>query len=289
MNSGAHPIDDRQFMAMLSLLDDEDPEVASHVWGQLSAMGALGVERLEAACEAQEDPAMLVRLAEAIQRLQLQTLKKELRQWRMEGGKDLMMGWYLVSKYQFPELDFAKCRNEVNRLINKTWLELNDRMSVDQKLKVVNHMLFLMEGYGPNSTKPHHPSNSYLNYLLEQQEGNPISLSLLYLIIGKQLGLPLFGVILPGYFILMYKDEYHEFFIDVYNGGKTFSRSRLESYLKEIKVEERPAYFKPTSNIYMILSLLETLATDYDRAGRDGKTAAILELLSGIEVKLDDE
>lgn len=280
-------LDDRQFKALITLLDDEDPEVNTHVWGRLMAMGHEGLERLEAEWEIQEDPEMQARLEEAMQRLHVNAVGQDLLGWRKEGGPDLLMGWFLVSRYQFPDLEFRKFRNEVNRLVNKTWLELNDRMDAFQKLRIVNHMLFKMEGYGPNAGKPNNPNNNFINYVIESQEGNAKSLSLLYLIICKQLDLPVHGVILPGYFILIYKDERHEFYIDVFNGGKTFNKARLRSYLKQVNVEEKSSFFAPTSNIYIILNLLEHILVDFDRNDKPRNVREVRQILEDIEIRFE--
>lgn len=285
MNAERDTLNESQFNALISLLDDEDPEVSEHVWSTLMKMGHEGVERLEAAWETQDDPEMQKRLEEVIHKLHLKEVSSELLDWRKRGGRDLLKGWFALSRFQFPELDYRRYRNEINRLVNKTWLELNDRMDPEQKLRVLNHMLFRMEGYGPNQAKPQHPNNNFLNYVVEQQRGNAISLSMIYLLICQQLDMPVSGVILPGYFILMYKDEKAEFYIDVFNGGKTFNRARLEGYLKQVNVEEKPSYFKPTSNIYIILNLIQHLVVDFKNADRMDKVAELEELLDGIEIR----
>ena len=112
-----------------------------------------------------------------------------------------------------------------------------------------------------------------------------MSLALLYLLICRQLDLHVSGVLLPGYFILMYKDEYQEFFIDVFNGGKTFNKARLKGYLKQVNVEENASFFKPTSNIYIILRLLEQIAVDFKRNDKPEKAEEIAEILREIEIR----
>lgn len=287
MSTAQNPLSESEFKALLFLLDDEDPEVSSHVWGKLMALGETGVERLEAEWLTSSDPEMQRRLEEVISRIHHKGLAKELLEWRKDGGRDLLKGWHLVSKFQFPELDFQKYRNEVNRLVNKSWLELNNQMDPFQKLKVINHILFKMEGYGPNTTRPNFPHNSHLNYLIDHQQGNAVSLSLLYLIICQQLDLHVSGVILPGYFILLYKDDKHEFYIDVFNGGHTFNRARLESYLKQVNVPEKPSYFMPTSNIYMILNMIATISNDYAANDKQDKVAELQELLEDIDIRFE--
>ena len=285
MNGNNTGLNDQQFRALVHLLDDEDPEVSRHVWSQLTDMGADAVSRLEAEWERLEDPAMQKAVEDAIHRLQLMEVTNDLLEWRKGGGKDLLQGWFLLSRFQFPDLELRRFSNEVNRLVNKTWLEMSGHMSPEEQIQVINHILFRMEGYGPNNARPNHPHNSFLNYLVEQQQGNVMSLSMLYLIICKQLDLPVHGVLLPGYFVLLYKDHAHEFYIDVFNGGKIFDRERLEHYLKQVHVEAKPSYFKPTSNIYIILNLLQLVSSDFGRSGRQDKVDDIQQLLEDIDIR----
>ncbi len=275
---------DRQFKALVGLLDDEDPYVHQQVWSELLAMGEEGVKRLEAEWEFSQDTGMQSILENTIHRLQMQEVTTKLLAWRKGGGKSLLKGWFLVSKIQFPDLEFEFYRNEVNRLVNKVWLELEIGALPFDQIKVLNYIIFRKEKYRSNNKNPQQPVNNFLNYLIEQKKGNVISLSMLYMIIAQQLDLPVGGVLLPGYFILYYHDRKGPFYIDVYNGGKTFNRERLENYLKQVKVEPKPAYFKPTSNIYIILSLLRNLTLDFNRIGKKERAEDIKTLLEEIDI-----
>lgn len=289
MSMPQHPLTEGEFKALIRLLDDEDEEVTSHVWSKLMSLGTSGVERLEAEWMQANDPEMQRKLEEVINRIHHKAVAADLLDWRKEGGRDLLRGWFLVSKFQFPDLDYQKYRNEVNRLVNKTWLELNNQMDPFQKIKVINHILFKMEGYGPHTARPNFPHNSHLNYLIDHQQGNAVSLSLLYLNICQQLDMPVSGVILPGYFILIYKDDRQEFYIDVLNGGHVFNRSKLEGYLKQVNVPEKHSYFTATSSIYIVLNLIRTIMNDYAANDKPDKVAELEELLADIDIKFDTD
>jgi len=277
-------INDSQFKALVSLLDDDDPVVSNQVWEELLAMGHTGVSRLEAEWEISQDPAIQSILENTIHRLQIREVADELLAWRKGGGEDLLKGWYLVSKIQFPDLEFEPYRKEISRLVNKAWLEMETGATAEEQVAVLNHLIFRLEGYGPNNARPQHAHNNYLNYLIEQQQGNVLSLSMLYLIVAKQLDLPVGGILLPGYFILSFQDRKSPFFIDVFNGGKIFDRERLENYLEQVNVEAKSSYFRPTSNIYMVLSLLNHLTSDYSRMGREDMVSDIEEILRRIDI-----
>ena len=278
---------DNDFKALISLLDDTDPEVSSHVWEKLTSLGPQGITRLEAEWEVQESPAIQARIEDLIHRINLDKITGEILEWRKGGGKDLLEGWLLFTKFQFPDLDFSAYINEINRLVNKTWLEINSTMDTSAKLRVLNHVLFVMEGYKPNRKNQRFPDNNFVNYVIDQKTGNPVSLGILYLIICKKLELPVAGVILPGYYVLFVADSHQEFYLDVFNGGAFFKKEDLKRFLEKIKLEEKPSYFKPTSNIYTLLQLIRNLAADYRHAGKIEKAIELDQLEKDIEITFD--
>lgn len=280
-------MNENEFNALISLLDDNDPEVSGHVWEKLMDMGRESMDRLEAAWYLEHDPNVQKKLEELIHRINLRDTTRALLQWRKEGGNDLLKGWFLVTKIRYPELDFTPFKNEVNRLVNKTWLEINDRMAPHERLKVLNHILFVMEGYKPAKQPPNDPDNHWLNLVVERKRGNAISLSLIYLIVAEKLDFPVHGVLLPGYFALLHNDGENEFYIDVFNQGLFFTRKDLQRFLTEMNVEEKPSFFKPTSKIYIILAMLRQLAADYHKSGDTVRGHEIEQLLDDIEIRFE--
>ena len=69
--------------------------------------------------------------------------------------------------------------------------------------------------------------NSFMNRVLERRRGIPISLSALYLILGARLGLPFYGVGMPGHFIVKYQSDEEPIFLDPFDRGETPERGGL--------------------------------------------------------------
>lgn len=277
---------DNEFKALISLLEDEDPEVSHHVWEKLTSMGSEGVERLEAEWEVQHDPLIQVKLEEVIQQILSNETTEALLEWRKGGGKDLLEGWMKFTRFRYPEADLSKYNSQLSRLVHKSWLSVNNRMEPYEKLRVINHILFNMELYKANKKESYFPENNFINYFFDQKKGNVITISLLYLLICKQLEYPVSGVIIPGYFFLHYLDPHLEFYIDVYNGGLFYSRRDLQNFMKAINLEAKPAYFKPTSNTYILLHLIRNTAEDYRKAGKHDKAKMMDKLLEDIDIQL---
>ncbi|MCB9230278.1 MAG: hypothetical protein H6581_01325 [Bacteroidia bacterium] len=273
--------------ALISLLDDSDPEVSDHVWEKLSSMGSQGIDRLEAAWEMQGDPVIQKKIEDLIYRINLDGVARDLLNWRKEGGKDLMEGWMLVTRTQFQDLNEKHYSELVNRLGHKVWLELQQQMDPVHMFRIINLVFFKSEGFKPNRKEVKLPENSLLNMVMDHHTGNAIGLSVLYLLICRKLDLPVSGIILPGYFVLHYIDHKSEYFIDVFNGGVLLTRDQWTAILKKYKIEEKPSYFKPTSNIYIILELISTLANDLRGMGKDHKADELDQLLKDIEIKFE--
>lgn len=280
-------LDDKELKALIRLLDDEDPEVSEHVWSKLTSIGVEGIDRLEAEWEIQDDPTIQNKIEDLIEQINSSAVSTDLLDWRKGGGKDLLEGWLLLTKYHFPDLDLDIYKNEVNRLVNKTWLEVNSSMDAVGKVRVLNHILFVMEAYTGNRHSTRYPQNSLLNYLVDQKQGNAFSTGLLYLIIARKLQFPVYGVILPGYFVLFFKDGEKEFYIDPFNGGAFFTKNDLKRFIGKLGIEDRPSFYKPTSNIYIILEIIKTMISDYEAMRQPDKAEQLKQLLKDIEIRFD--
>lgn len=270
---------DSELKALISLLDDDDPNVEENVRNKLIELGQTVLPQLEAAWESNEDEQIQERIEEIIHSIQSRDIILALREWRMGGGGNLLLGWELVSKYQFPELDFEPYKGQINRLVNRIWLEMRSNMTLPERLKVVSKMLFTKEKFRPNRKAVSEPGNFFLNTLLETHKGSPLSLGMLFLVLCEELQLPMQGMILPGYFVITYQDEKQEFFVDPFNKGSFFTRKDLEKYLQEVAKPHEEKFDRPSSKIFIILTLIQRLAEGYRKRKREDKANELEKLL----------
>src|SRR6185312_4751190 len=78
-------------------------------------------------------------------------------------------------------------------------------------------------------------SNSYLSEVIDDREGIPITLSVLYIELGRRIGVRLEGVGLPGHFVVRHLPAKGEGqLIDVYEGGQHLSREDAEKKVRDI-------------------------------------------------------
>jgi regulator of sirC expression with transglutaminase-like and TPR domain len=78
-------------------------------------------------------------------------------------------------------------------------------------------------GFHGNTWQLSDPVNSYLDQVINNRYGLPITLSIIYIEIGRRLGLPLIGLALPGHFLVQYRGA--ELYFDPFNRGRRWSRA----------------------------------------------------------------
>ena len=278
---------DSEFIALIKLLDDADPEVRQIAHARLSELGAEGMPRLEAAADEIGDPEIREQILALIQNVNTEHIAVQLMNWRKAGGDDLPTGWNHLTLLHSQDMNQSKIlNNEIIRLSNKIWLEMNEQMYVYEKLRIFNHVFFVMEGYALEKDRPELPKWCFPEIVVKEKKGGSQSLCLLYLSIAHKLELPLAGVILPGYSVLYCHDNHNPFYIDVAGGGNFVSREGLETFVKKLNVPDQAAYYKPTSHIFLILNLIEILRKAYYASGAILKAQQIEDIQQKIDIRL---
>ena len=88
-------------------------------------------------------------------------------------------------------------------------------------------------GFTGNHQQYYDPDNSLLNVVLRRRMGLPIMLSLVYIAVGRRLGIAIEGIGFPGHFMVRYQDDVGSWLIDPFH-GKVIEVSAATSYLSGI-------------------------------------------------------
>ena len=92
------------------------------------------------------------------------------------------------------------------------------------KLTAFHRFLFEEQGFHGSRVNYYNPSNSYLNETIDDREGLPITLSVVYMTLARRVGLKVEGVGLPGHFVVRAVPEMGEpVLVDPFERGKTLS------------------------------------------------------------------
>jgi regulator of sirC expression with transglutaminase-like and TPR domain len=127
-------------------------------------------------------------------------------------------------------------------------------------------------------------ANTYLfeDIGFDQRAGIPITLSLVYLEIARRVGRPIFGIGLPGHFVIKYDDGKYATFLDPFNGGKLLNEEECRALAKSIVGADAlsdPHLLRPVGPPYILIRMLNNLRAAYFRREDFGRAATVLNIL----------
>jgi regulator of sirC expression with transglutaminase-like and TPR domain len=268
-----------ELKALVSLLDDEDKQVSSHVEEKILSIGKEAIPFLEHEWESNLNPAVQARIEELIHILQYELLKERLKNWYAGEEHDLLTGMWILATYQYPEIELEKLRQDLEQIYYETWLEFRPDLYPYDQVKVINSVLFNKLKFGANTKNFHSPGNSMINVVLESHKGNPITLCVIYMLVAQKLKLPVSGVNLPNLFILTYKDDNHQFYINAFNRGLIFSKQDIENYINELHLVPQTSFYEPCSSIDIVRRALRNLVMSFEKMGEHAKAEEVKLLL----------
>lgn len=299
-------VDESKIKALVSLLADEDEEVSSIAFQKILEIGHDSLPILEDSFVLVESNLQKNRLDEIIGLIRVQKIDIELRNWLESENQDLFDAWCIISQISERQIDKAKLLREIEQMKIGIWLGLQPDQSELEKIRFMNHQLFEKLNFTGDTKDYNHPSNSFIDSVLDNRKGNPISLSSLYMILAQKLRLPVYGVNLPQHFVLAYLPLHLDdltdeeigkimkgqdieipvdledeplFYINPFGKGGVFGKQHIHKFLNELKLESKQSYFKVCSNKDIIHRMLRNLQLSYARMNRGAKKKEIDSLL----------
>jgi regulator of sirC expression with transglutaminase-like and TPR domain len=293
-------MDKQELNALISLLDDPDKDVFVQVRQKLLSIGSQVIPALENVWEQSFDTNIQTKVEDIIHNIQFNSTTEALKEWASTPEQNLLTGALLIAKYQYPDLNVDKIKRHIQQIRQDIWLELNDKLTALEQVKIINHILFEVHNFSGNTQNYHAPQNSYINNVLESKKGNPLSLSLIYLIVAQDLKIPIYGVNLPEHFVLCYKDVHQLmtvktkrdeemiakgilFYINPFSRGAVFGKGQLDVYLKKMNLDIQPEHYQPCSNLEMVKRLLRNLVFSYKKLGYAEKQSELQKMLDALD------
>ena len=230
------------------------------------------------------EAARLERRATAVRQLaaavQQNAVLEELRPLAAAEASDLLRGALLIAKLDNPEIDVEAYLAIAERLADEARGTFDDDASDSERLAALDTLLFDQLGFHGSRTNYYHASNSYLNEVIDDREGLPVALSVLYIDLAQRLGLRAEGVGLPGHFVVRFVPEDSEpELIDVFDRARRLSRDDAEA-LAGVELDESAyAAVEPAAILDRILrNLLNLAQTAEDREATLKYVEAVLVL-----------
>ncbi len=198
----------------------------------------------------------------------------------------------LIAKEEYPELDVAHYLDHLAALGRAAQSALCKAENTVERVQALSDFLFVRSGFAGNRDSYGDPRNSFLNDVIERRLGIPITLSVIYLEVGRRAGLNLFGVSFPSHFLVKAVDERGELIIDPFNGGAILDLDDLRTRLKQIygqPVELQPAMVKAVATRRILARMLRNLKNIYASGADWPHALAALDRILILEPRAADE
>jgi regulator of sirC expression with transglutaminase-like and TPR domain len=206
---------------------------------------------------------------------------------REEPAIDLARACLLIARDAYPGLDVDGYLGEIERLAARLRGRLPDADGAEERIAALNEFLFAELGYTGNAENYYDPRNSYLNEVLDRRTGIPLTLSVLYMEIGRRVGLPIEGVSFPGHFLVRLRLRGALLVLDPFSGGEPQSEADLRARLRRVipegatgpvPLEELPLeqFLEPAGKRQILARLLRNLKAIYREADKPERQLDVL-------------
>lgn len=275
----------REITALMRLMDEPDMAIFEQVSERISSFGDQALPFLENTWEASSSELVQERAVQLIDEIRFMQIYKDFQHWVQRGCIDLMEGCLILGRMDQPDLSEESVHQEMARIRKDIWLEVNENLTALEQIRVFNHVFYDIHGFSGNADTMHASANSYLHRVLQDRKGNPLSLSIIYMLIGQSLDIPVFGVNLPEHFVLAYVGESVDFqiegssdvlfYINAFSRGTVFSRQEVAEFVQRLGHHPHARYLEPCGNRDIIARMLNNLLTAYFNEGSTHRVGQI--------------
>jgi regulator of sirC expression with transglutaminase-like and TPR domain len=148
---------------------------------------------------------------------------------------DLASAALWLAAEEYPELDPQIYLGRLESLAERVRVAWNRRPGAFAALDALRSVLVEEQNFGGNSHDYFDPRNSFLNEVLDRRVGIPISLSVVWIEVGRRAGIPIEGVNMPGHFIVRLLDRREPLLVDPFCDGMLLTPEACEERLRQVQ------------------------------------------------------
>jgi regulator of sirC expression with transglutaminase-like and TPR domain len=200
---------------------------------------------------------------------------------------DLAHACLMIAQDAYPELQVERYLGDIERLALRLRSRTPQTASPEERVAALNEFLFGEVGFYGNTEAYYDPRNSYLNDVMDRKTGIPITLSVLYIAVGRRVGLPVEGVSFPGHFLVRLRLRTGMLVLDPFAGGAAQSAAELRERLQRVippgaldnvPVGDLPLeqFLEPATNRQIVARVLRNLKAIYRDADKPQQQLDVL-------------
>ena len=193
-------------------------------------------------------------------------------------------GALTLATIEYPGLDLEASLCTLDVLAGEVQNRTRNARNGYEFIQGANQFLFQELGFRGSAEDYYNPHNSCLNEVLKERSGIPIALSVMYLEIARRLQRPLFGIGLPGHFLVQYNDGHYATFIDPFQAGALLSADDCYE-MASLKYPD-PRVLEPVDKRHILFRMINNLRGIYFSRRLYRKALQVMDLLIDVSPEL---
>lgn len=263
--------------SLIRLLDDRDPFVTDQVGNRLVELGNEVVPFLEIASRG-ENPTLKTRALDILERIAPRQMADAFRNLsRTSDDIDLEKGVLLLTQFGHPSADPEQVRQQLDQLAEGLAPKIKPEKPATQILGQLTNYLFHQRGFHGNQDNYIDPDNSYFDTILKNKTGLPITLSVLCILIGQRLRIPIVGISLPYHFIAKYNSVADPILFDPFHQGRILTPEKCSELVEGFGVQFEDHYLFPATHREILIRMVQNLINVYQKSGHEAKVTSLKE------------
>jgi regulator of sirC expression with transglutaminase-like and TPR domain len=266
-----------QISFLIKLLTDRDEFVRNRVQEQLIDLGEDALPFLEIAVRGGDDD-LRIQANAVIQSILPQKLAEKFRQLAQKGlGQDIDLetGMMLIMEFGYPNSDPEEFRQKLDELAQNIADILNPEAEPLEIVAAFTHFLFQQKGFKGNKDDYQNPDNSFLNKVLDNQTGLPITLSAICVLLAKRLNLPIVGVGMPGHYIVKYSLPIEPIYFDPFHQGRLLTKKECIQIVEQFGHSFEEHFLSQATQRETLIRMLNNLIQVYKKSNETKKAETL--------------
>jgi len=199
---------------------------------------------------------------------------------------DLARAALAIARTEYPQLKADQYLGRLQALAQRVRARLAPNPTPPETIAELNAVLFREERFRGNVEDYYDPRNSFLNEVLDRKLGIPITLALVYEEVARRIGLPLFGVGMPGHFLLKHYDvDGRQVILDPFHGGALLTLQECQQRLDQVysgQMHLQSEFLSSVSRRRWLTRMLNNLKTIYLSSRNFRKALVMADLILAI-------
>ncbi|PKP47841.1 MAG: hypothetical protein CVT94_10160 [Bacteroidetes bacterium HGW-Bacteroidetes-11] len=177
----------------------------------------------------------------------------------------LDLGLYYVTRVADTTADELLYFTALEALSEEISIEIGEDKTSIESVKIFNYLFFNRFNFHHTDVQMQQSESALIDRVLLSRGGNPVAISLVYFLLSRSVGLPIYPLCFPGGFVPVYLDNEGKiiFYLNIFKQGSIFLEETLMQFFEDIGMVYNPESLKIEEERALVAIYAELLGYIY--------------------------